>query len=54
MAAIFHALTLDQIVLTIVHALQHAGVSHLNADRGSGGHRAWIETAHWIITVRAR
>lgn len=51
MTAIFHALTIQHIVAIIMHALHLHGVRHLNAD-GGGAHRAWIETRHWLITIR--
>lgn len=54
MGYVGHFLSLEAIVKAIVHALHLRGVTNLNSDFGRGGHRAWIETAHWIITVRSR
>lgn len=51
MTAIFHALSIQYLVDIIMHALHQHGVRHLNIDQ-SGAHRAWVETRHWLITIR--
>ena len=52
MSLLAHILTLSAIIDAITHALHiRLGVKHLNVD-ASGGHRAWIETRHWMIAIR--
>lgn len=54
MIAIMHATALYDIVAWIVHALHLHGVTNVQADVDDVRHRAWIETRHWIITIRPR
>ena len=46
-----HVISLTQIIDLIVHALHLHGVRHLNVD-SSGRHLAYVETHHWLITIR--
>jgi len=48
---IAHALSLQEIVNMIVGALHHHGTTNMNVDQ-AGQHRAWVETRHWLITIR--
>lgn len=51
MTAIFHALSVVQIVDWIVHMLHAHGTTNLNADVASS-HHGIVETRHWIIHIR--
>lgn len=49
-----HATALFDIVRWIAHALHAHGVAQVQVDVDTVRDRAWIETPHWIITVRPR
>lgn len=51
LAAIAHVLTIESLLNAILHALHIRGVSHVNVD-AHGAHRGWVETRHWLITIR--
>lgn len=49
-----HVTTLVDLVQWFVKALHMHGVVNVNVDVDSVRDRAWIETRHWIITIRPR
>lgn len=54
MTWIMHMTGLLDLVSWITHALHLHGITNVQVDADTVRHRAWIETRHWIITIRPR